>query len=280
MDKLAETLRAAGVDVSTLEMIFHADMEAIHRLTVPGAEAIQTWERLRGLVPQTGYWPVLLGDDRDLEDLREHLERLRYPRAARILEEAATLDPEKWFENCTLDAIDAVQRELEEDDDPYNQAQCKALLSVEGPYRGMPQGPWPEKFQPIHSYWIPDRGSGEPRPCIHIGLVSTPLGWQVSAYLRYGAWNSCPSAAEHVALHKFWSDQYGAEVVAMADEVIEMKVTRPPTQRDAALALAAQQYLYCQDIVTQGTKTLQRLAAELLDDATWFFWWDWYPGRE
>ena len=91
MDKLADILRAAGVDASTPETIFQADMEAVHRLTVPGAEAIQTWERLRGLVPQTGYWPVLLGDERGLENLREHLKRLRYPRAARILEEAATI---------------------------------------------------------------------------------------------------------------------------------------------------------------------------------------------
>src|SRR5947209_12029631 len=93
MDKLADVLRAAGVDVSTLDLIFQADMEAIHRLTVPGAQSLETWERLRGLAPQTGCWPVLLGDDDNLLTLKDNLKRLRYPRAVRILEEAATIDP-------------------------------------------------------------------------------------------------------------------------------------------------------------------------------------------
>ena len=50
MEKFAEILHAAGVDVSTLESLFTADMEAIHRLTVDGAAAIAMWEKLRGLV--------------------------------------------------------------------------------------------------------------------------------------------------------------------------------------------------------------------------------------
>src|SRR5437762_757052 len=160
MDKRADILRAAGLDVSTLDLIFQADMETIHRLTVPGVDAIATWEELRGLVPQTG--------------------------------------------------------------------------------------PWPEDDEPHHAYHIPlDLMTRGPRPRLHVGLVSTPFAWQTPAYLRYGAWNACPSAAEHVALFRYWGERYGAEVVGMAGDVVEMKVARPPTGRDDALELAGQQYLYC-----------------------------------
>jgi Domain of unknown function (DUF4253) len=292
MDKLADILSAAGVDVSTLDVILQADMETIHRLTVPGAQAIETWEKVRGLVPQTGCWPVLLGDDSTLEALKDNLQRLRYPRAVRILEEAATIEPLQWFENRLLDEIDQLQGRLEYAQKPAEEAYCEKLLAQEGPFRGMRQGPWPEGFRPNHTFRIPceppagettalrdEAGrvvahflmpGGGPLPLVNIGLVSTPSCWQAPAYLRYGAWNNCPSAAEHVTLFKYWGELYGAEVVGMAGHVVEMKVARPPTDRDGALELAAQQYLYCEDIVG----TLQRHAARLLGGTVWFFWWD------
>ena len=48
----------------------------------------------------------------------------------------------------------------------------------------------------------------------------------------------------------------------------------PPTTRSAAYQLAWEQYIYCSDIVIQGTQTLSNLAASLLNAPIWFFWWD------
>jgi Domain of unknown function (DUF4253) len=45
------------------------------------------------------------------------------------------------------------------------------------------------------------------------------------------------------------------------------------TRKDA-LDLAREQYIYCSDIVSQGTGTLEALAAGLLGGTAWFFWWD------
>ena len=56
--------------------------------------------------------------------------------------------------------------------------------------------------------------------------------------------------------------------------VIEMAVTRPPQTREEAITLATEQYFYCSDIVDQGTETIDRLAAEILAQPRWFFWWD------
>ncbi len=72
----------------------------------------------------------------------------------------------------------------------------------------------------------------------------------------------------------YWQQKYKAEIVAATHDVIEMRVGSPPTTRDAALALAREQYAYCSDIVDQGCETLSNLAAALLKGKTWYFWWD------
>jgi hypothetical protein len=38
--------------------------------------------------------------------------------------------------------------------------------------------------------------------------------------------------------------------------------------------LAQAQYVYCPDIVDQGVESIEALAATLLGDPRWFFWWD------
>ncbi len=60
----------------------------------------------------------------------------------------------------------------------------------------------------------------------------------------------------------------------MSADVIEMRVARPPTTREDAMALANEQYAYCEDIVHQGVESLSNLAATLLNGTVWFFWWD------
>ena len=60
----------------------------------------------------------------------------------------------------------------------------------------------------------------------------------------------------------------------MTRDVIEMQVARPPLDRAEALHLAVEQYGYCRDIVDQGVRTLDHLAALLLGGTVWYFWWD------
>jgi hypothetical protein len=107
-----------------------------------------------------------------------------------------------------------------------------------------------------------------------MGLVPTTTPWEVPAFLRMGGWNSCPDAAVHCAIHRYWQSQFGAVIVAATADVVEMDVSRPPGTREAAMELAKQQYNYCSDIVDQGTETLSLLAASLLNGAAWYFWWD------
>jgi hypothetical protein len=275
MESLRALLRQAGIYASSVAPLFGSGPDEVFGLVVQGAQAVSTWQRLRERVEQTEYWPVLLGDDAALAHLRDVVKRLSRLTPEKILAEAETIDPVTWFENRYLDELDEVQTYRDELDNPQDQAYWDRLLAVKGALRGLPQGPWPDEFSPQTRFWIPSQSSGgEPLPRVHVGLLPTRLGWQSPAYLRFGAWNNCPSPGENVALLKYWQDCYGAEVVGIAGDVVELQVARPPQTQEDALRLAKQQFLYCQDIVVQGTETLQGLAAALLGGTVWFFWWD------
>jgi hypothetical protein len=55
---------------------------------------------------------------------------------------------------------------------------------------------------------------------------------------------------------------------------MNIKVETRPQSRAAALDLAREQFLYCSDIVEQGVGTLSALAAALMENDWWYFWWD------
>lgn len=137
------------------------------------------------------------------------------------------------------------------------------------------RGPWPADPTPTDSFTIPyDMHTWDPLPTVHVALVPPREGWQVPAFLRYGGWNACPTLEEHVCMMKRWAEVYGAEPLGMARDRVEMTIRRPPRDRARALDAALEQYAYCNDIVDQGTKTLDALAANLVEGSAWYFWWD------
>ncbi len=113
-----------------------------------------------------------------------------------------------------------------------------------------------------------------PLPKVYIGLAPTDDWTTIPAYLRWGGWNDCPAAEYHVAAMREWRDRYGAELVGISFDTINMRVRRKPKTRDEALALARDQYVYCSDIIDQGVGTYSALAAELIANEWWYFWWD------
>ncbi len=107
-----------------------------------------------------------------------------------------------------------------------------------------------------------------------LGFVPTTDDSEVPALLRYGAWNDCPEAEVHVAACRHWRKTHGAELVAIAGDIVEFDIPRPPKTPEAAAQIAKEQYAYCYDIVDQGTGTIEVLAGSLIDNPRWFFWWD------
>jgi hypothetical protein len=221
--------------------LFHDGDPLIWTYPVPRASAAEQWRTLRDLVPETGHWPLLIGGE-NLEIWQEHSE----VSVADELRQAAEIDPAAWFAHQAED--------MAGDEEVWPEP-----------------SPWPDEAAPSHGFYFTERDG---KSSLHMALLPTTRGWEAPAWVGFGDWNACPSPAEHVALMRHWETKYGAEVVCIDRDVLEMHVSRPPNTREEAMALAREQFLYCDDIVYQGTETLEALAATLLGGTTWFFWWD------
>ena len=107
-----------------------------------------------------------------------------------------------------------------------------------------------------------------------IALIPTDDPTTIPAHLRWGHWNDCPPPAHHVAALRLWRNLYGAELIGMGGDVLNLRVKRKPATHDEAVALARVQHLYCNDIIDQGVGSFRALATELMAHDWWFFWWD------
>lgn len=248
---LEEILARNGFDASNLYQVMEEPANLV-LVDVAGADTLAAWLKLRELAPETGRWPVIVGDMDEVSLVFEPLQEGFDPAAT--VRRGLEIDPVRWLEE-----------QRESDPDLY------APLREEPAAR---DGIFRETASRQELVLHLDVATGEAYERIGIVLVPTRRSWEAPAWLNYGGWNECPAPEVHVALLRRWHDRYGAEVLSMGPETIELAVSRPVTDREEALALADEHFLYCYDIVVQGTETLDRLAAHLVDATVWYFWWD------
>jgi hypothetical protein len=138
-----------------------------------------------------------------------------------------------------------------------------------------PLGEWPtvEYLSPGLSI-THDVVRRKPFSKVDIVLLPTNDSTTIPVHLHWGNWNECPAPEYHVAALRHWRDVYGAELVGLGRDTVDLKVARRPATRNEAIELARVQYAYCADIVDQGTGSYSVLAASLMADDWWFFWWD------
>ncbi len=212
-------------------------------IRVSGAQALTEYQRLKN---ESGFMPVILGDEAAMQSLLEPIEYL--PESfAQLIEQAQTLDVLEWLEK--------------------RQAQ-------DPEYYDLTLGEW-EDLSPATELSVQiDISTGKPFTQVLIALIPVSESWQIPAFLKIGGRNDCPTASEHAALFKYWDELYGIRVAGIVWDVLELEVLRPPTDKQQALLLAQQQFIYCPDIVYQGTQSIAALASTLLNGRVWFFWWD------
>ena len=231
-------------------------------LTVPGYDAQNVWKRLR---EQENGWPIIVGDDEALELIVEQYSA-NEPAAT-----SAEPGTGSAFDQSLEGIVAAAQRinvaaKLQE---LFNSEFGDDPLEIE-------KGVWPgpKELPPVTITVDKDILTGAPHKRVHIVIVPTNEPAHVPAYLRWGDWNACPGPEVHVAVHQKWHAQFGAEIVGIDGATINMRVARRPASRAQAMELAREQFLYCPDIVLQGTDSLEALAMSLMESDIWYFWWD------
>jgi hypothetical protein len=232
------------------------DQDKLFCFKVPGEHAEGVWMLLREQADASGMWPVILGTDDDCEEqiyAATHPDELGFEAAELLIQKGLKLDVKQWLTERYNEEPDFYQTDEEQPDTDKSPVNAIA-----------------QKYQ---FYSVTDLQK-EYHPEINLALIPTRNHWEVPAHLYYGGWNECPNPDEHVGLFKYWFDKYGAEVFAMAGDVVELYVRKPPKTKPEALDLAREHFVYCSDIVHQGTKTVHALADEIVDSNGWFFWWD------
>ena len=254
------------IDRDSFEELWEVGDHKVYGLMITGDKAISMWEKLYNLVNETGYYPVILGDRSEaIEYHSDDLEqRSSIAIIKKILDESEDIDPDRWFVDTARE-----MREDDEDEDcwiegeefPDDRKEIDRNILEEIDY-------WHETFEEEPEYTIPfsDRTL--------ISLIPTTTSWETFAFLQFGGWNACPAPEENIAIAKRWYELYEAEVVGISNDVVEMRVSKPPLNSDAAFRLAQEQYIYCNDIVSQGIGSLTKLAVNLYANKKWYFWWD------
>lgn len=236
-------------------------------VVVGGVEAIDAWEALRALVPETGSWPVLLGHYSTHGQVVEAVSSMDKGEdycpfspedTNRLIQEGSAFDLDAWIaENDASEDDD----EFDEDEDDEDDDEMSAAF-----------------FQPIEpqsGYTIhTDVLTNKPYDMVAILLCPTDIPWQVPAYLKCSAGNYDMDTDVFVGFLKSWYERYGAEIVGWNGATLELKVTRPCNDTAEAAALAREQYAFCFDLVEQGYLSLERLEQSLLGASSWYFWWD------
>jgi Domain of unknown function (DUF4253) len=229
-----------------------------------GENALAKWEELKSAGRGV---PVVVGPD-----VEPILDPFQPTPASEALAAASAINfPEdlpimRRDENAAaLARLREMDPSLEDDDEDDDDAH-EALRS---------EGEWPAEvsrspgLSVVHHF-----RSGRPLAKVYIVLVPTDDPTTVPAHLHIGNWNACPAPEYHVAALRHWRDRYGAELVGLKGDTMNIRVARKPATREEAVELAKLQYVYCNDIIDQGVGSYNALAAELMAHHWWFFWWD------
>ena len=112
---------------------------------------------------------------------------------------------------------------------------------------------------------------------LHLGLIDARSGAEALVVLRWGGPTNYCSTPEIAAVVASWERRFGARVVRLEFDVLQLSVAAPPTTLDEALLIAAEHFAFCPDNIWQGevdVESIQEYAEKLVGQESWIFWWD------
>ncbi|MEV0297023.1 DUF4253 domain-containing protein [Nocardia sp. NPDC050710] len=227
-------------------------------LCEPGYEAAGLWQQYRDRYDQTGLWPLFITPetwnscptDTDLD--------FRITTLADVNADSIQ-DGQDW-----LDAEYAVEQPHSvEDGDPSFRTDEDWSDPVFAAAR-----------QNFHSFDWTDIWETIGKTFYQMLLVPTPYPWLVPGLLGWdGACNAGIGWREHASVLRRWQQLWGSELIALESDMMWLRHLQPVDDRDTALSIALEAYLYCPDAVNQCHLSLDRLAKAMLEPM-WQLWWD------
>lgn len=220
-----------------------------------GAAALSTWETLRSRHARTGLWPVLLGTDAQAVDqLTWRVEIMAESKPGIPALSSVRPAPELFVEWMGDPAEDDYLNDV-----PRHLAKLAADEAVIR--ERLAARPDSEAVRAVAG----DR--------VHIALVPATAGWEVPALLAWaGAERDDIGGAEHMSVLHFWHEAYGADLVALGLDQLELLVSNPPDDARSAFELAVQHYAYCPALMDNLVPAMGALAATLFG-RHWLFDW-------
>ncbi|MCT9934238.1 DUF4253 domain-containing protein [Planotetraspora sp. A-T 1434] len=208
----------------------------------------ELWRRLRMEHHQSGLWPVLLEDGVQPwsagQIAPDSVAEIDYFSAAGFMAEAWT---------------DLMDREAELA--PFG-AECPGLAAPGTPVAD------PDAVADWYAGVVAERRTPLGLAAVDRGADAlVTIGWQGA--LHHNEW-TVPLAA----VVRSWEDRFGARVVGMGFNTLDLSIAAPPVTRAHALRVAAEHWTFCPDSVLQGPGTLADYAEQLAGQNAWSFWWD------
>ncbi len=228
-------------------------------LEVDGKNALEEWHKQKELGI---HLPIIVGDKENLIRILEQFSPDMFSNGEFIDFQNKSSTPEQIIKDANMVNFPVDLKKWEGSYAPEELAAPVGKWPIE--IMNFPEGP---------SVNI-DILSGEFIDRTFLVLLPKMKSWEVPAYLNWGNWNACPPAKYHVAALKKWNDLYGAELVSLSGDMLEVNIKERPKNRADALVLANELYFYCPDLIDQGFETKTNLAAALLNSNWWSFWWD------
>ncbi|MEW2355639.1 DUF4253 domain-containing protein [Spirillospora sp. NPDC029432] len=211
------------------------------------------WARLRAEHPRSGLWPLLL-DESD------------QPWAAGQVAPEPVADVANYAPGAFMYEVWADWSEQASEDDIDDLAPFG--LHCPGPAAPGPPMHDPEALADRHARVLARRG-------LSLGLAAVDRGADALAAMGWqGALNHNEWAAPLAAVVRGWEERFGARVIGLGFNTLELSVASPPLTTRHAVHVAAEHWTFCPDILFQGPGTLAGYAEEIRGKTSWSFWWD------
>lgn len=108
-----------------------------------------------------------------------------------------------------------------------------------------------------------------------LGLVHTERAADIPAVLGWtGMINTTSDIAAISAVLRSWEDRFGARLVTLGFDALELAVAAPPTSERRALRVAAEHIAFCRENFTAQPGDLRAFSKTLVNTPRWRFWWD------